>query len=106
MLELMTFGGLELRTEAEAPVEGLSGRTKCLALLAYLAVEAPEGRVPRERVAGLLWGEGTDERARNSLRVALSRIRGATDVALVSGGGTSHLGLARDHVRSDVTAFQ
>lgn len=72
MLELATFGGLELRTDAGDPVEGLAGHTKCLALLAYLAVEAPDGRVPREQVAALLWSGRTDELSRASLRVALS----------------------------------
>lgn len=105
MLELQTFGGLELRTEAGDLVEGLAGHTKCLALLAYLAAEAPDGRVPRETVASLLWSGRTDDRARASLRAALSRIRQATDVVLVAGSGTSSVGMAPDHLHADVTAF-
>jgi DNA-binding SARP family transcriptional activator/TolB-like protein len=106
MLELHTFGGLELRTAAGERVEALAGRTKYLALLAYLAVEARDGRVPREKVAALLWPDRTDDRARNSLRVALSHIRQATVPALVAGEGASSLGLARDHVRADVAVFR
>ncbi len=106
MLELQTFGGLELRTEAGEGVEALAGRTKCLALLAYLAVEAPDGHVPREQVAALLWPGGTDERARASLRAALSQIRQATGPVLVAGEGTSRVGLVRDHLRADVTVFR
>lgn len=106
MLELQTFGDLELREEDGGQIEPLAGRTKCLALLAYLAVEAPDGRVPRQEVAALLWPAGTDERARTSLRKALSQIRQAADPAPVAGAGTSSVGLVRDHVRADVTAFR
>ena len=54
MLELTTFGGLELRTEAGDPVEGLAGHTKHLALLAYLAVEARGFRRWADRKRGHL----------------------------------------------------
>lgn len=106
MLELQTFGGLQLRTDAGERVEALAARTKCLALLAYLAVEVPDGRVPREKVAALLWTDCTDDRARGSLRMALTQIRQATDPVPVAGTGTSSLGLARDHIRADVLAFR
>ncbi len=106
MLELLTFGGLELRTEAGERVEALSGRTKCLALLAYLAVEGTDGRVPREEVAYLLWPDRPDDRARNSLRVALSHVRKATERPLVGGEGEASLWFVRDHLRADVTAFR
>lgn len=106
MLELQTFGSPELRTGDGERVEALAGRTKCLAVLAYLAVEAPEGRVPREKVAPLLWPDRTDELSRASLRVALSQIRQATDPVIVAGKGASSLGLVREHVRADVIAFR
>lgn len=106
MLELLTFGGLELRTEAGERVEALSGRTKSLALLAYLAVEGTDGRVPREEVAYLLWPDRPDDRARNSLRVALSQVRNATERPLVGGEGEASLWLVRDHLWADVTAFR
>lgn len=66
VFELKTFGGPELRTGAGDPVEGLAGRTKDLALLVYLAVEAPDGRIPREQVAALLWPDRTADQARDS----------------------------------------
>lgn len=106
MLELHTFGGLALRTGDGERIEALAGRTKCLALLAYLAVEPPDGRVPRVEVASLLWSGRTDDRARNSLRVALSQIRQATDSPLLAGNGASDLGLVRDRMWADVVAFR
>ena len=46
-------------------------------LLAYLALH-PESH-SREKLAALVWGDSTDEQARNSLRNALSVIRKQTD---------------------------
>ena len=46
---------------------------KALGLLAFLLLEP--GPHPRERLAGLLWGEFTDEHARMSLRQALRQLR-------------------------------
>ena len=47
---------------------------KALALLAYLVLEP--GIHSREELAGLLWGESTDDEARASLRQALKLLRG------------------------------
>ncbi len=55
---------------------------KTLALLAFLALEP--GRHSRERLAGLLWPDSDEERARTALRRTLLRLRkviGATAVA-------------------------
>lgn len=46
------------------------------ALLAYLAVE-PDGAVPRERLAGLLWPDVAERHARASLRQTLFDLRAA-----------------------------
>jgi len=87
-------------------VEALAGHTKCLALLVYLAVEVPDGRAPRDAMAALLWPDRPDDRARASLRGALTQIRKATDPVLLVGEGSSSLGLARDRVWADVIAFE
>ena len=47
---------------------------KALALLTYLALES--GLHTREELAGLLWGESSDEEARASLRQVLKHLRG------------------------------
>ena len=47
---------------------------KALALLTYLALES--GLHSREELAGLLWGESSDDEARASLRQALKHLRG------------------------------
>ena len=58
---------------------------KAQALLTYLAVENMRSH-PRERLAGLLWGDVSDERARHNLRQTLSKIRGIFGEVLVSRG--------------------
>ena len=57
--------------------------TKCLALLAYLALEP--GAHPRDVLSTLLWGDSPDDRAQGSLRQALSRLRSAVGTALAVG---------------------
>ncbi|MFY0990635.1 BTAD domain-containing putative transcriptional regulator [Halomonas sp. C05BenzN] len=49
---------------------------KVEALLAYLAA-SPSRRHPREKLAGLLWGDMPESRARTNLRQALSRLQQA-----------------------------
>jgi DNA-binding SARP family transcriptional activator len=52
-------------------------------LLAYLALE---GVSSRSRLAGLLWPEGNEERARANLRQRLARLRRAVGEAVVDDG--------------------
>jgi TolB-like protein len=82
-LRLQVLGPFEVRWSDGEPVE-LSNK-KARALLAYLAVE--NGRPhARERLAGMLWGETGDERARHNLRQALSAIRRSCGPLIVSQG--------------------
>jgi predicted ATPase/DNA-binding SARP family transcriptional activator len=71
LLEITTFGGLSIWCDGQ-PVKDLHSR-KAEALLVYLAVTAhPQ---PREVLAALLWGEFSQKRAMNNLRVVLSNLR-------------------------------
>ncbi len=67
-LRLRLLGGFQLR-DATGKTVSLNLR-KAQALLAYLAVSAGQS-APRETLAGLLWGEFEQQRARQSLRQAL-----------------------------------
>jgi DNA-binding SARP family transcriptional activator len=60
----LTFGG------AEVPIVN----RKSMALCAYLA-NTTHGSESRERLAGLLWSESTEERARASLRQTISDLK-------------------------------
>ena len=71
MLRLTLFGGFAL-VAADGAAVVIASR-KCRALLAYLALQPRP--VERAHVAGLLWGEGGEARARGSLRQALTTLR-------------------------------
>jgi len=69
---LRTFGAPALLDGSGQGVPGL--RKKDLALLIYLCLEGPR-RHSRSALAGLLWGDGTADKARHSLTQALRRVR-------------------------------
>ncbi len=70
-LQLTTFGGLDIRYDGERV--GRSLPDKAQVLLVYLAdADRP---VSRGEVAGLLWSDLTEERARANLRLALTKTR-------------------------------
>jgi TolB-like protein len=71
---LTLLGGLGLRS-ADGKELALSTRKDRL-LLAYLALNAGRA-LPRDRLAGLLWGDRGETQARDSLRQSLAAIRQA-----------------------------
>jgi len=71
-LSILSLGPLQI-TLGDNPVAGFAS-DKARALLAYLVIEADRPH-PRESLAGLLWPEFPEERARQSLSQALSNVR-------------------------------
>lgn len=69
--ELRLFGPSSLTVQGK-PVRLHSGKT--MALLAYLILETRSAH-SREKLAGLLWGESPEKRARQSLRQSLYSLR-------------------------------
>ena len=90
-LTLTVLGGFQARLDRE-PALALPTR-KTRALLAYLAL--PPGRShSRDKLAGLLWGDVPEPRARGGLRQALSRLRKVVAIeppALILDGDTVSL---------------
>lgn len=78
---------------------------KTAGLLTYLALEGPTSR---RKLAGLLWPEVEETKARNSLARVLSRLRKATYPQVVVGGDVLRLDEAMevDVARLQVLAFQ
>jgi DNA-binding SARP family transcriptional activator/predicted ATPase len=83
-LELSLLGRVEIKREGQ-PVEGFVS-AKAQALLLYLAVTGRPQR--RETLAGLLWGDKSDARARGNLRKALSNLRQVMGESVVVNGQT------------------
>jgi DNA-binding SARP family transcriptional activator len=73
-IRIALLGGLDVESVSGQPFR-LSSR-KSQGLLAYLALH-PGTFYPRDTLATLLWGEASDERARHSLRQALTNLRRA-----------------------------
>lgn len=72
---LRTFGTVSLEEElGDGRTETLLRSGKPLALLIYLHTHGRRS-IPRERLADLLWGDESPERARGSLRQALHTVR-------------------------------
>jgi len=99
-LQLNVLGRFELRAGGE-PVAPPA--KKAQAILAYLAVEDSRPNT-RERVATLLWGDKSDERARHNVRQALSAIGRACGSLVASEGDT--LSIDRANCDVDVVAFK
>ena len=73
-LHLDLLGGFDCRSSAGEPIRFQTRKSR--ALLAYLGMQA--GRhASREKLAGLLWGDRSDEQARADLRKTLSRLLSA-----------------------------
>lgn len=72
-LTLTTFGALKAAAKAESGARELA-RGKPVALLAFLAA-SPGRRASRERLASLLWSDGSSEAARQNLRQTIWYIK-------------------------------
>lgn len=98
MPQLQTLGTLTLRRDGQ---DLLTGRRKVLALLAYLSRSAAP--LPRDLLARLFWPTSPEERARHSLRQALSELKHALGEDLQVGPSTVSLS---PHVDHDVAALE
>ena len=81
---LKTLGTLSLECPRGNPVGTL--RKKDLALLAYLVVDERR-RHSRSLLAGMLWGDAPEERARHSLSQAVGRLQREVPGTVVTSGG-------------------
>jgi DNA-binding SARP family transcriptional activator/TolB-like protein/Tfp pilus assembly protein PilF len=100
---IQTLGGLAA-FDGTRPLGGNAQQPRRLAILAVLARAGDRG-VNRDRLAGLLWGEVEEERARRSLNQALYALRqelGAEDAIL----GTRDLRLNPELIEVDLAAFE
>ena len=104
-LQVRLFGRFAVTASDDKPVK-IAGK-KNQALLSYLAVNAGKAQ-PRERLAGLLWGDRFDEQARQSLRQAISKLRkdlgdAKENLLLIDG---DDIALNGDAISIDVEKFE
>ncbi len=96
-IELSLLGPLRL---VVAGSDATPSARKARALLAYLALRKGE-RVPRETLAGLLWGEHGNEQARASLRQTLSGLRKVLGDAAIS-SSNENVELSASRIETDL----
>src|SRR5262245_54817272 len=103
LLKIQLLGRFELQTAAHEPIR--LGR-KLQGLTALLA-HSPGVRHARTQLAALLWGDVGDERARASLRQALSTLRMALGTAGDAlGAKGDHVGFYAEQIEVDAVELE
>jgi DNA-binding SARP family transcriptional activator len=95
MIRIKTFGGISIEAERRSLGRAAEQRMP-LALLSLLVVARDRG-FTRDKIAGYLWPESTDERARNTLKQTLYSLRKDLDepqLIFTNGAGALHLNRA------------
>lgn len=105
MVQLRTFGGIDLRDASGAPLHDLLRQPKRVALLLYLALGEPAGLHRRDTLLALFWPELDTARARAALRKSLYVLRAALGPDVVVTRGDEEVGLDPAAVWCDARAF-
>lgn len=88
-----------------AEAENLLSQPKRVALLVSLVLAGPAFQ-RRDAIAALLWPEADQERARNSLRQGLHRLRQALGAEAILNRGSEEIALAPGLIQCDAVAFR
>jgi DNA-binding SARP family transcriptional activator len=104
MIELRLLGTVDLSGGRDP--RSVLARPRDVALLAYLAAEAPTGFHSRDRLLALLWPDSSERHARNSLNQAMHRIRRETDAEVFESRGVHEVRLNPARIQSDVSRFR
>ena len=105
MIQLRTFGGVDLKDSVGREILPLLSQPKRLALLIYLALAKNSGFRRRDKLLALFWPELDDVHARGSLRQALTFLRRTLGEGVIVTRGEEEIGVDRTAVQCDATAF-
>jgi DNA-binding SARP family transcriptional activator len=105
MVKFHLLGPTELTRSDGQEISGVLTRRKELALLSYLALREPWSFCRRETLAGLLWPDSSESRARASLSVAVHHLRQVLGRRVLLGRGSEEIGVDPDALWVDVRAF-
>jgi DNA-binding SARP family transcriptional activator len=106
MIRLELLHQITLRDARGNEVRSVLTQPKRLALLAYLAVEAPGGYLRRDQLLAVFWPELSTLAARQALRQAIYFLRRQLGPAVIVSRGADHLGVDPSAVQVDTTEFQ
>jgi DNA-binding SARP family transcriptional activator len=102
IISVSLLGRMHVEDETGAEVQWVLSRPRLLGLLAYLAVEAPDGFTGVDQLCVLLWPEADPAKGRRSLNQLLHVSQKQLGVAMFERRGTQLLRLHPDRVRCDV----
>ena len=105
MLQLRTFGTLDLRQARGAEIRAVLAQPKRVALLAYLAIATPRGFHRRDRLLALFWPELDTEHARAALSRAIYFLRRELGEGVIISRG-DEIGVDRDRFWCDAAVFE
>ncbi|NNF27918.1 MAG: hypothetical protein HKN73_11905 [Gemmatimonadetes bacterium] len=105
MIRLRVLGATDLRGHDGHVVLSVLSQPKRLALLVYLALNATGRFVRREKLLALFWPESEAERARASLRRALSFLRKSLGTGVIVTRGDEEVGISPDALQCDAVQF-
>ena len=106
MFRLRTLGPVELEGATGPQADAVARGPKRLALLVYLAVDAPRGFKRRDVLTALLWPEFDQQRARHALRNVLHELRRALGEGALASRGSEEVKLSEHELWCDAAAFQ
>jgi TolB-like protein/DNA-binding SARP family transcriptional activator/Tfp pilus assembly protein PilF len=106
MIELRTFGGVDLKSSEGETAQPLTAQPKRLALLIYLALDDVSGFRRRDLIVGYFWPELDTLHARGALRQALHALRRLTGEDTIVTRGEQEIGVNRKALWCDAIAFR
>ena len=106
MIELHTFGGLELTGDDGSEVRAILAQPKRLGILLFLAI-AGKGRFHRrDQLLAMFWPEREVDQARAALNRAIYYLRQSLGDGVVESRGDEEIGLAEHRFWCDAAAFE
>ncbi len=106
MIELHTLGALDLRAVDGQEVRAVLQQPKRLALLAYLAADAPRRFHRRDSLLALFWPDLDQGHARAALRRALHFLRNALGADVLAGRGDEEVAVPDAALWCDSTELE
>ena len=106
MIQLRVLGSTDLRGPDGQALLSILSQPKRLTLLAYLAMNATGLFVRRDKVLALFWQDSEPERARASLRTALSYLRKSLGEGVLVTRGDEEIGIAPGSLECDAVLFE
>ena len=106
MIELRTFGALDVRDDRGRELRAILAQPKRLALLTYLGSATPGPFHRRDILLSLFWPDQPAARARAALSRAVHYLRCALGEGVLLSRGDGEIGLATDRFSSDVGRFR